>query len=541
MKVSEIAYGYKMKTNIENTKRIIVTLFFIIFFCIGISTFKDYGISTDEVFRINVGHMAWNYVINGDQALHAYDDKYHGLAFEILLVAAEKILGFTGNSRNTYLMRHFLTFSLFFIGVYFFYLLCKGRFFSWKIGLLGSSFLIVSPRIYADSFYNSKDIPCLVMYIISIYTLIKYLEKKTFVMAVLHAATSALLVGTRIVGILVPFLTVVFVLTDVLVLKRMKLSIRKILTSLIVYTVMLIIFTILFWPILWKSPLVNFVNALKIMSRYPWSSYNLYLGQHLQGGTGLPWHYVPLWLIITTPLAYVFLFLLGISVSIKSFLRNPRSYYVQNRNDLIFILWLFLPILSVISLNSVLYNGWRQMFFIYPAFLMLSLIGLTSLSGYIRSSLKGFTHRMLSLILFFAMSLSLLGPILFMVRYHPYQNLYFNMLIGGTKGAKNKFDLDYWGLTYRKGLEYILRNDVSDTIKFTTFYPFGKNNALILPLESRSRLVAVESEYEAKYLLTNFRGGSPIKWHLNMEYPYNKYYALKIEDVEVLAVYKLKD
>ena len=47
------------------------------------------------------------------------------------------------------------------------------------VGRLGSLFLILSPRIFAHSFYNSKDLAFLSFFIISIYTMVRYLEEKT--------------------------------------------------------------------------------------------------------------------------------------------------------------------------------------------------------------------------------------------------------------------------------------------------------------------------------------------------------------------------
>jgi hypothetical protein len=50
-----------------------------------------------------------------------------------------------------------------------------------------------------------------------------------------------------------------------------------------------------------------------------------------------------------------------------------------------------------------------------------------------------------------------------MIRYHPHQYAYFNFLAGKSVGQK--FDLDYWGLSYRDGLEYIVNNDLRPVIK----------------------------------------------------------------------------
>jgi len=126
----------------------------------------------------------------------------------------------------------------------------------------------------------------------------------------------------------------------------------------------------------------------------------------------------------------------------------------------------------------------------------------------------------------------------YMGRNHPYQNLYFNKLTGGIKGAQNRFDMDYWGLSYRKGLEYILKTDTGNSIPFATFNTGGKDNVLLLPEEQRNRLVNVGDINNASYFLTNFRGGSPIRTSMDNIYPYKKYYSVKIDGVEILVVYR---
>lgn len=524
----------KVKDLIEKKYKIVVCLFFAAYLFIGISIFKDYGISWDEHQSRKNGLMAANYVVKGDQRLFAYRDRYYGTAFEILLFGIERILNLSKSPRATFFMRHLLTFLLFYTGVLFFYRLCKYRFGSWKIGLLGSLFLILSPRIFAHSFFNSKDIPCLVMFIISIYTLIRYLDKKTLSRAAFHALTCALLIDIRIVGIIVPFITIIFLITDLLIIKTEKIKCKKIIASFLTYTFLLIFFIVLFWPLLWKNPLYHFINAFELMSRFDcWGELVLYLGEYVKD-TNLPWHYIPVWILISTPIFYTFVFFIGCFVSIKSLLKNPIQFYLSKKNALIFMLWFFLPLVVVIGIRSVLYDAWRQMFFIYPALLMLSLVGLTSLFEFIKLKFQGLNYKIINVTLIFIIIFNLINTAQFMIKYHPYQNVYFNKLAGrNMKEIKNNFELDYWGLSYRKALEYILKNDKSKIIKvFVANWP-GKANAHTLTSNDINRLMYVENPNEAKYFLSNYR------WHKE-EYPLKEeYYSIKIDGAKIMVVYKI--
>ena len=55
---------------------------------------------------------------------------------------------------------------------------------------------------------------------------------------------------------------------------------------------------------------------------------------------------------------------------------NPVYSFYNEKIDL-FILAFFLgPLLAAIIFESTLYNGWRHLYFIYPSFLMMSMLGL---------------------------------------------------------------------------------------------------------------------------------------------------------------------
>lgn len=524
----------RIKTVIETNYKIIVCLFFAVFLCIGISVFRDYGLSWDEPYQRYTGKVTYNYVVKGDPTLVTYGDRYYGPVFELFLFGIEKIFGLTKNSRTLYFMRHLVTFLFFYTGVFFFYRLCKYRFDSWKIGLLGSLFLILSPRIFAHSFYNSKDISFVAMFIISIYTLVRYLNEKTLLRASFHAATCAILIDLRILGIIVPFLTIIFLIADLLIIKTVKINAKKIIAGFVIYTFLLISLTILFWPTLWTNPLYHFIEAFKQMSHFTWEESVLYFGDYIKG-TNVPWHYIPVWISISTPVLYTAFFLGGCFVTVKSLLKNPTGFYIGKRDDLIFISWFFLPLAAVIVLKSTLYDAWRQMFFIYPAFLIFSLAGLTSLYGYIKIKFRGISYKVLSTAFTFIAAFNLIITAQFMVKYHPYQNVYFNMLAGrNMEEIKSNFELDYWGLSYREALEYILENDTDKVIKIYIDTEPGMLSSEILTSDDRNRLKYVPDPLQATYYLSNYR------WHKDEYALDDPYYSIEIAGTKIMVVYRLK-
>ena len=362
----------------------------------------------------------------------------------------------------------------------------------------------------------------------------RYLNNKTWPNAIFHAIVCAFLIDIRILGIIVPIFTYFFLIADLVIKKDLKINGKKVILSFSVYLILLISLTVLFWPTLWTNPLGNLIEAYKWMSSHPWEGQVLYFGS-LTKGSDLPWHYIPVWLLMTTPILYIIGFAIGSFVTIKILLKNPIQFYNRGRDDLIFILWFFLPLTIIILLNSTLYDGWRHMFYIYPAFLILSLKGLVSLFEFIKIRFKGTRFKIASTVIILLIASSFLYTGQFMVRYHPYQNVYFNPIAGfNMNNIKNNFDLDYWGLSYRKALEYILENDKDKTIKiYVTEHP-GKYNSFLLPPDDRDRLVYVNNPDEAKYFLSSYRQHPD-------EYQYeNEYYSIEIGGAKIMVVYLLK-
>jgi len=493
-------------------------IFFVFFLILGLLVFRDYGLSWDEPAQRKTGFIHLRHALKRDQLLSNYEDRDYGPAFEMGLTVIERVFNLKTNLRRLYLVRHLVTFLSFYSGLIFFYLLAKSFFKSSEIALLGCFFLVISPRIFGHSFYNSKDLPFLSFFIISVYTLRLFLDKKNLKSSLSHALACALLSSIRIAGLMVPLLTVFLFLWELTLEQKNKKN--KKIAPLLVFIFPTIFLTILFQPFLWQNPVNHLLEILQQMNHFRWNQTVLYRGQFLRADN-LPWHYLPVWIIITTPLLYLFLFLLGSWRLMRLATKTKKRSWLK-RDVFIFFLWFYLPLTGVILSKSVLYDGWRHLFFIYPAFLLIALQGAVF---FIKKS-----PYFLLLIL-----LGLIEPLLFMIKYHPYQNVYFNRLAGrNMKQVKDNFELDYWGLSYRQALEYILEHDQDKEIKVAVANAPGRINADLL-VRGKERLVYVDQPEQAKYFLTNYR------WH-PQDYSYqNEFYVIKVGGAKIMVVYKIND
>lgn len=485
-------------------------VFFIGFFTLGCFVFSDYGISCDESLQRRIGEVYYNRITTGDaNELLSFGDRDHGPFFEVFLFSAEKLFNLK-DFRNIFLLRHAFNFLTFFIATLFFYLLGLKFFKSHGAALLCSIMLVASPRIFADSFYNSKDLPMLYFCIIASYTAFLFVERQTIWWALIHALFCGIVLDIRIIGLILPFATMYLY-----VMQKQK----KIIPFLIFisYTV---IFTIAFWPLLWLNPVFYFIETFKSLSHYALPITALYMGKIIDC-QNLPWHYLPVWISITTPFFYIVFFLVGLFFVVKNSFADFASTLPFQ-----FSLFMFAaPIFSIILLNSTIYDSYRHIFFIYPFLLLIAVYGFTQLTKALK---KMWAVKIIS----YSMGISILYVFVFMIINHPYQNVYFNFLAG--KDCRKNFELDYWGLSYKQGLEYILANDKSEQVNIAANLGECYLNFYSIPVEDRKRLVWTTDVKSANYYLTNFR------WHPEECDFGTPVFQINVGNAKIMEVQKLK-
>jgi hypothetical protein len=130
----------------------------------------------------------------------------------------------------------------------------------------------------------------------------------------------------------------------------------------------------------------------------------------------------------------------------------------------------------------------------------------------------------------------LLDPVVFMVRNHPFENIYFNRLAGEDMvQIKQRFDLDYWGLAFKKGIDYILATDPGKEIPIYVTDPPGEEYIdNFLPDNQRNRLVIEDSPDQARYFVGNYR------YHPE-EYSFGKkIYSVTVDGASILSVFDLR-
>ncbi len=505
--------------------------FLFAFLLIGLLVFRDYGISWDEFATRTFGMM--NVVESVPNAasldsLRAADGPAYerfGPAFEILLVRAELMMQ-TRDLRRIFEMRHLANFLLFFLGVVLFNQFCRRRF-GVGLALLATVSLVVSPVLFSHAFYNVKDIAFLTMFIASMYSLDAMLANPTWRTVAVHAVTTGVLVGTRVIGIFAMLLTVVAALA--------QRPTRRTLLVLIGYGVLVALVLPVVWPVLRIDPIGIVKCAVLGSTSNPYINPDLFRGKLLHADA-LPWDYLPTWILITTPIVVTVLFVVGTGTMILNAARRPMAYVARERQrDLIVFCWFFLPVLGCVVLRPVMYDTWRHLFFVYPAMVYLATIGMETIAARMQSYFGEVERLTINAALAVALLLCLSPVVAFMVRNHPYEHVYFNRFAGRDMAEiKQQYELDYWGLSYRKALEYIVRSDTASVIRIQTINLPGMLNSTMLPNRDRARLRFVGMDEPADYFVTNYR------FH-PQAYPYtHEVYAVRVGNASIVSVFLIR-
>jgi hypothetical protein len=524
-------------------------LFFAAYLGLGLALYGDYGMSWDEALQRQHGFVSAEYVNQQFQIsdkqydwrqLHEYMYRYHGVWFTLPMAWLEEAWDLT-SFRQQFRMRHLAVFLLYWgAGIVFFRILLR-RIANWRWALLGAAFWVLSPRFFAHSFFNPKDLPFLSLFVISTWTLFRLWLRPGIGTALLHALACGMLIGMRIIGMLMPVMTVFLFAADVIVGKSGTRPLWwKRIIGLGVFGPMVYWATVVFWPFLWPDPPLQFLEAFEIMSQYGWGGKVLFQGQ-FYAGPEIPGVYIPVWIGISTPLLYLLLSITGVLSLLPRAWHHLRQGSIgiwataADRKDWANVGLVLAPVLAIIVLESVVYDGWRHLFFVYPSLLYLAVLGTKVVWEW---ALKRTWWRR-----GFIAGLSLQGAylLIWMVMNHPHQNVFFNALVWGNQ--LGQYDLDYWGNSYKQGFEALAILDDAPVIKVTCqSYPATLNYEYLHP-ELRARFELTDDPAQADYFLSDYRvWRSELDQALNREglYSGEEVHAIYAGSTKILGIYRLR-
>lgn len=404
---------------------------------LSLCTFRDYAVSNDEVVQHQYGKLILDYYISGfeNRNVFSFDNLYlYGGLFDTVAVALAELLPI-----DAFDLRHILC-ALIGIGGIAATAATARLVVGPRAGLLAGLSLALCGPWYGAMFNHTKDIPFAAAMMGAMLVLIRLGRRisspsRIGILALGLLAGSAL--GLRVLGLLV----VVYIGVAVLVYlprsegvsarwRDMAATGVRLLPALgIAYLVM-----ITAWPWSMLAPL-NPIRGLLAFSDFQYPIRTSFAGHVYRMGE-VPRLYVPVYLLVRTP---VFM-LVGAATGVIALLPRSRMKIGLQQKDLAMLsLAVALPLACQVLLHGPAFTGMRHFLFVIPPLAVLCGIGLDKLLA-----IAELRHRIVATSAAAMMGACLLWEACVLFRLHPYENLYYNPMVGGVSGAFRRYDLDYW-------------------------------------------------------------------------------------------------
>ncbi len=198
----------------------------------------------------------------------------------------------------------------------------------------------------------------------------------------------------------------------------------------------------LLWPTALESGLHAWIDTIKLAQSFSVAYPVLYQGTLIPSDK-LPWHYPFVYFAITTPLPLLVFFLGGFAAG---FARLNRWKCPNWPGHAALVTLILFPFVLFVVARPNIYDGIRHFLFLTP--LAAIVVG----SGY--SLLQTSTRATKPIGLFITIALLAWGLVPTM-RMHPYSLAYFNPLAGSPGNVHERYETDYWVLSYRDAAEWI--------------------------------------------------------------------------------------
>lgn len=426
-------------------RRVPLFIFLFTYFIFTLLTFNSYGITNDEAEEYFLGKLLYIKLRANDPVLEKNFVIDDGRSRKLLVYnRLYPALHYSFNDSENYETNHLLNLlfaSTIFIASY--ELILRKTKQRW-LALAGPLFLLLTPRFLGHIPANPKDVPFAIAYFVSL-TLIILLKKHDNPFSLLVLGFSfGITQSLRIVGYSIYPVYVLYVLSSKLNFLKYKKLFKLFSRTMVIFLIGFLIHMATL-PYLGADPFSHFKDLFMTGIQFPWNGEMLF-GSKLISADSLPWYYLPTWIVITTPVFILFLFFNSLS-QIKSKASTARLLWIAIVTNLaLFFL-----------LKPRIYDGLRHFLFLLPIISSLAAL----------SFLKIFNQK--KKLIFLGVAINILLVAISIYKLFPYQYVYFNEFVGGTKGAANKYEVDYWGASYKEVVSW-LNNNIDRNIEQKVFF-----------------------------------------------------------------------
>lgn len=316
-----------------------------------------------------------------------------------------------------------------------------------RVAIFSVASLLMMPQFVGQSFINCKDIPLATGVTWSVLGIFMVLEKPTLsrfvLLGVIFGLTLSVRIGGAVVGVFfvagLLFCGVRSYIRESVIRDWNRVMTQRNLGGLVLTGLLTWVLLVAFWPYAHEHPFLNPIKAFQESSAFPISYPVQFLGQNIESAK-LPWHYLPVMLFLTTPVAIAVWFGIGIWVGVGRLWAKIGA--AGSERIFVVLFWLLFPIAFVWIQKPNVYDGVRHFLFLLPAMAVISGLGAASVAAWIdrRKDMVGTVGV--------AATLAVIIPDLFSM--HPYQYVFYNVFAGDRQTLHQRFETDYWATSYRE-------------------------------------------------------------------------------------------
>ena len=506
-----------------------------LFLIAGLAVLDDYGVTIDEPTQRLVAERNFLFLRNAG-SLPPGHDRFYGVAFELPVLLAERALG-VNDSRGVHLSRHLLTHLFFLAGGLFTYLLAHRLFGNRMLALLAMLLFLLHPRIYAHSFYNSKDIPFLAAFMIALFVAHRAFKRDTLAAFVLLGAAAGALINMRAMGVVLLAAVPTMRTLDFAFAQGWMERKRILITTGAFGLAFALTFYVLL-PYAWNAPIGLVYDYWKTLSGHPSVQFELFRGAYHRS-VNFPADYIPVWFSISSPPFALLLGIIGGAGILFRVVKAPSDALrnTQLRFKLLLVCCFALPIFAVILLSVNTYNGWRHVYFLWAPFSLLAAFGARWLAA-------AFVQARFRAAVYGAAVVGAAATLSAMALIHPNQQVFFNFLVDRVtpERLRTQYLMDYWRHPMRQAIEWALDQRLSPSVNSHGLQDIVlsmiADNIAILPRDASARASAAAS-LDALVVMHE-------SWHVQRAYeneasPERALHGIKVYNNTILSIQEKPD
>ena len=396
-------------------------VFMILLGAVVVWTENDYGITWDEPLYYTAGdsYVSWiTQLVSAPQHLPELTqtinqawlpNAQHPPLVKILSGFAHQ---WTGHYRHAELVWYLLLIGIIY-GIAFIEFGTAAAWFS----ALSVAFM---PRIFADAHIVELDLPLTCLWVLTIYSYYRGIKSNRW--AVATGVIFGLMLLTKV--------TAVFILIPLMIWGQIyyrKEYPKQVFSMLFLGGLVFIAG----WPWLWQETFAKIVYFYEVFFTFKSPLKTMYFGQAY---SSTPWHYPVLMSLLTTPLPVLIFSAYGIY-------QSRQSTHLSKLVLLVLFNILFFWILFA-SPGTLVIDGTRYFMPVFPLLGLLGGLGFQRFIEFLPRKFPYWKHYQTALLI----TLCIAPSIYWILQLHPAELSYFNLLIGGPKGAQaSGMETTYWG------------------------------------------------------------------------------------------------